>query len=68
MIEARAVIHRNLDTVAEVGREIYERYGMGALGDEVMDVVRAQAAKRIALEFVPVQVASWDHRKLGDRY
>jgi nitroimidazol reductase NimA-like FMN-containing flavoprotein (pyridoxamine 5'-phosphate oxidase superfamily) len=68
MIEARAVIHRDLDTVAEAGREIYERYGMGALPDEVMDVVRAQAAKRIALEFVPVQVASWDHRKLGDGY
>jgi hypothetical protein len=31
-------------------------------------VVRAQAAKRVALQFVPVRVASWDHRKLGGLY
>ena len=68
MIEARTVIHRDLDAVFEVGREIYQRYVTDALGDEAMDAVRAQAAKRIALEFVPVQVASWDHRKLGGGY
>jgi nitroimidazol reductase NimA-like FMN-containing flavoprotein (pyridoxamine 5'-phosphate oxidase superfamily) len=68
MIDARTVIHRDPDTVAGVGREIYERYGMGALGDEVMDMVRAQAAKRVALEFVAVRIASWDHRKLGGGY
>jgi nitroimidazol reductase NimA-like FMN-containing flavoprotein (pyridoxamine 5'-phosphate oxidase superfamily) len=68
MIEARAILHRDLETVVEVGREILERYGMGALGDSFMDVVRAQAAKRIALEFVPVRVATWDHRKLEGVY
>jgi hypothetical protein len=30
--------------------------------------VRAQAAKRVALEFVPERVASWDHRKLQGVY
>ena len=68
MIEARTVIHRELDTVVQLGREIYERYGMGPLGDEFIDVVRAQAAKRVALQFVPVRVATWDHRKLGGGY
>jgi general stress protein 26 len=68
MIEAHAVIHRDLDTVVELGREIYHRYGMGALGEEFMDVVRAQAAKRVGLQFVPVRIASWDHRKLGGGY
>jgi hypothetical protein len=68
MIEARAVIHRDLDTIERVGREIYGRYGMGALGEESMDLFRAQAAKRVALEFLPVRIASWDHRKLGGGY
>jgi general stress protein 26 len=68
MIEARTLIHRDTQLVADLGREIYERYGVGALSDESMDVVRAQAAKRVALQFVPVRVASWDHRKLGGVY
>ena len=68
MIEAHTVIHRDLDTIARLGREIYVRYGLGALGEEVMDLVRAQAAKRVALQFVPVRIASWDHRKLGGGY
>jgi hypothetical protein len=33
-----------------------------------MDAVRAQAAKRVALQFVPRRVATWDHRKLGGVY
>lgn len=68
MIEAHTVIHRDLDTVTQLGSEIYERYGMGRLGDGFMDLVRAQAAKRVALQFVPLRVASWDHRKLGGGY
>jgi nitroimidazol reductase NimA-like FMN-containing flavoprotein (pyridoxamine 5'-phosphate oxidase superfamily) len=68
MIEARTLIHRDTELVAELGRQIYERYAAGALGDEFMDVVRTQAAKRVALQFVPVRVASWDHRKLGGLY
>jgi nitroimidazol reductase NimA-like FMN-containing flavoprotein (pyridoxamine 5'-phosphate oxidase superfamily) len=68
MIEAHTKIHRQAEAVAELGTEIYERYGMGALGDKFMDVVRAQAAKRVALQFVPARVATWDHRKLGGLY
>jgi hypothetical protein len=68
MIEAQTVIHREIETVAQLGREIYERYGAGAVGEEFMDAVRAQAAKRVALEFLPVRVASWDHRKLHGVY
>ena len=68
MLECRVVLHRDLDVVAQVGAEIFTRYGSGALGDEFMDVVRAQAAKRVALQFVPERVASWDHGKLGGVY
>lgn len=65
MIRARAMLHREVDAVAAVGAEIFTRYGGGALGEGYMDAVRAQAAKRVALQFVPERVSSWDHRKLG---
>jgi PPOX class probable F420-dependent enzyme len=68
MIEARTEIHRDTDTVVEFGVELLTRYGGGAAGPEFMDFVRASAAKRVALEFVPERTASWDHRKLGGVY
>ncbi len=33
-----------------------------------LDVIRAQAAKRVALQFVSQRTASWDHGKLGGAY
>ena len=65
MIEAETVIHRGAEIVAALGTEIYERY-TGHSGVEEM--VAAQAAKRIGLQFVPRRVASWDHRKLAGVY
>jgi PPOX class probable F420-dependent enzyme len=67
MIEARTEIHREPEFVAGVGAELLERYGQGA-GPEVMDAIRAQAAKRVALHFIPQRTASWDHRKLAGAY
>jgi nitroimidazol reductase NimA-like FMN-containing flavoprotein (pyridoxamine 5'-phosphate oxidase superfamily) len=68
MIEARTVIHRDTEAVAALGVEIFERCGGGSPGERFVDAVRAQAAKRVGLQFVPVRVASWDHRKLGGVY
>ncbi len=68
MIEADTVIHRETQFVAEFGAELFQRYGTGATGPEFMDTVRAQAAKRVALEFVGKRIATWDHRKLGGVY
>src|SRR5438045_1091748 len=34
MIEARTVIHRDTDLVAEFGAELFDRYGTGATGPE----------------------------------
>ena len=31
-------------------------------------MIATQAAKRVALEFVELRRASWDHRKLGGVY
>jgi hypothetical protein len=68
MIEADTVIHRGTELVTEFGLELAKRYASADLGDEFLDVVRAQAAKRVALQFVPVRTATWDHRKLGGVY
>jgi PPOX class probable F420-dependent enzyme len=68
MIEAETTIHRETELVAKFGAELFERYGTGATGPEFMDVVRAQAAKRVALQFVAQRTASWDHRKLSGVY
>ena len=68
MIEAHTVVHTDHDTVAELGLELLARYGTPALQDSSINVVRAQAAKRVGLQFVPARIASWDHRKLGAVY
>ena len=64
MIEAQVTVHRDIETVAGVGTELMARYG----GVGADDIVRAQAAKRVGLQFRPQGIASWDHRKLGGAY
>jgi PPOX class probable F420-dependent enzyme len=68
MIEADAVIHRDTPLVTDFGVELFGRYGSAQAGPEFLDAVRAQAAKRVALQFQPRRRASWDHRKLGGVY
>jgi general stress protein 26 len=68
MIEAHTAIHRETEVVANLGRELLQRYGVVALGDTFTDAIAIQAPKRIALQFVPARVASWDHRKLQGVY
>jgi PPOX class probable F420-dependent enzyme len=68
MIEANAEIHRETELVAEIGAALFQRYGGESTGPEFIDVVRAQAAKRVALQFAPRHTASWDHRKLAGVY
>jgi general stress protein 26 len=68
MIEAETTIHRDVELVAEFGAELFARYGTGQAGPEFLEAIRAQAAKRVALEFVSGRIATWDHRKLGGVY
>lgn len=63
MLKAEAVIHR--EGVLELGVEIFERYTGGPVDPEGL---RAQAAKRVGLQFVVRSVASFDHRKLVGVY
>jgi PPOX class probable F420-dependent enzyme len=68
MIEADVRIHRDLDTVGEFGLRLFERYAGSGAQPQMLDAVRRQAAKRVALQFTPVRIASFDHRKLGGGY
>jgi PPOX class probable F420-dependent enzyme len=68
MIHTDVTIHRETELVTEFGLELFQRYGNATGGPEFVDVVRAQAAKRVALQFEPVRTATWDHRKLGGVY
>jgi general stress protein 26 len=65
MIEAHTELHRELPVVAALGRDLLARYGGGSVTPEIEAAVAAQAAKRVALQFVAERTASWDHRKLS---
>ena len=67
MIEASTAVHRDLELVTEFGVELLRRYS-GAAGEELLEAVRAQSSKRVALQFVPERTATWDHRKLAGAY
>src|SRR3954469_25252790 len=67
MIKARAVLHRHTDDVAALGLEIFTRY-TGGDSDAVREMVAKQAPKRVAMQFVAHELATWDHRKLGGGY
>lgn len=70
MVKARARLHRDVDTVTAFGLELFARYGgTGELAPEVEQMVRAQAPKRVAMQFVAAaEPVTWDHRKLGGVY
>jgi general stress protein 26 len=71
MIEATTVIHRDVELVTEFGMALFDRYtpAAGAAGAEgLREAIRAQADKRVALQFVAQRTASWDHRKLEGVY
>ena len=75
MLECDVTIHRDVESVAALGQEIFRRYAqprgeppVPELDPQVAQMVEAQASKRVALEFAEVRRASWDHRKLGGTY
>ena len=69
MIKAHCELHRDLETVAGVGEALAGKYsGLDSVGPEAREVFRKQAEKRVALQFHPVDTATWDHGKLGGVY
>jgi hypothetical protein len=75
MLECEVTLYREIETVGELGQEIFRRYAsprgeppVDQLAPEVAVMVDKQAAKRVAMEFVERRRASWDHRKLAGAY
>ena len=66
-IKGHAIIHDDRETVQRVGERIWERY-TGPIDENVRKAVAAAGAKRVAIFVTPLQVVSWDHRKLGGGY
>jgi hypothetical protein len=75
MLECDAILYEDFEVVQALGHEIFRRYGtprgeppIEELPGDVGQMIDGQAAKRVAIEFVEVRRASWDHRKLGGIY
>jgi PPOX class probable F420-dependent enzyme len=71
MLECDVEVERDADKVADLGIDIFTRYGPGPEGevaDETRQMVLKQAEKRIGMTFRPTRTVSWDHRKLGGVY
>ena len=66
-IKGRAIINDDRETVQHIGEVIFERY-TGPLNDNTRQLVSAQAPKRVVVFVEPVEIVSWDHRKLGGSY
>jgi PPOX class probable F420-dependent enzyme len=69
-IEAEAELVRDPETVLAFGKELTVRYteGIDSIEGDAATAMQAQAAKRVAIRFRPVRIATWDHRKLGGTY
>jgi general stress protein 26 len=75
MLECEVAIHRDLEIVKALGHEIFARYASprgeppaAGLPAEVGAVLDKQAVKRVALQFIELDRATWDHRKLDGVY
>jgi hypothetical protein len=71
MLECDVVVHRDVETILGVGLDVFRRYSGDPdqdLGPQVEEMVRKQAPKRVAMEFVERNRATWDHRKLEGVY
>ncbi len=68
MVKCEVEVVRETERVAELGLEIFGRYGGGQAGevtDEVRAMVLKQAEKRVGMRFAERERATWDHRKLA---
>jgi len=67
MIRGRAEILEDIDLCADILADVQSRY-FGSNDPSVRDVLRRQAAKRVAIRVRAERIASWDHSKLGGVY
>ena len=67
-IKGRATLIDDPAEILRLGETIWERYTGGPLDDAMRQMVAAQARKRVGVTVEPVEIASWDHGKLGGSY
>jgi PPOX class probable F420-dependent enzyme len=69
VLECEVVLHRDLTVLEDLAVALVDRYsGKGPEFDPARDAFRAQAPKRVGLEFVEKRRITWDHRKLAGVY
>jgi PPOX class probable F420-dependent enzyme len=69
MFKSRAHIEYETERVLAFGEELFAKYqGVEQVDDGMREALRAQAEKRVAIRFEPVETATWDHAKLGGTY
>jgi PPOX class probable F420-dependent enzyme len=71
MLKTRAFVHHDLDTVARMAESLFSRYQGGStqsIDEATRESLRAQAAKRVAIQFRVEEIVSWNHSKLGGTY
>jgi nitroimidazol reductase NimA-like FMN-containing flavoprotein (pyridoxamine 5'-phosphate oxidase superfamily) len=68
MLKTRAHVEHDTERVLDFGEELFVKYQGGTAGEEMREVLRAQAAKRVAIRFEVIETVSWDHSKLGGVY
>lgn len=66
-IKGRAVTTGDYQTVQRVGLAVWERF-VSPMDDGTRAMIDSQATKRVAVFVEPLEVTSWDHRKLGGVY
>jgi PPOX class probable F420-dependent enzyme len=69
-IEAEAELIRDLDLIVAFAKDLTVRYsdGIESVEGDAVAALEAQAPKRVAINFHPKRIATWDHRKLGGTY
>jgi PPOX class probable F420-dependent enzyme len=67
-IRGRATLVDDVVRVQAIGEAIYRRNASadGALTPQQLQIIAAQAPKRIGVVVEPIAIASWDHSKLGE--
>ena len=67
MIRGQADIVEDVDLCTDILADIQSRY-FGSNDPSVREILRRQAAKRVAIRVRAERIASWDHSKLGGVY
>jgi nitroimidazol reductase NimA-like FMN-containing flavoprotein (pyridoxamine 5'-phosphate oxidase superfamily) len=66
MLKTRAHIERDTEKILDFAGELFAKYqGADPANDDMREVLRGQATKRVAIRFEVVETVTWDHSKLG---